>query len=176
GAAPHPSGAASADSARKTNCSDTPQDSLVCILPTTTAGSDGDAVGVAHEWFSSPVAAAAAPLWPGRVGSQTAWLPVPLRSGPRATANRSRPQPPAPNSHGPYPAPFRNYARSAAARVPTQTVTAGLPSFSAWTFSWSASCSPFVYGVSMPGDCPALLHILLFVCGKHSAPSRTPFR
>lgn len=28
----------------------------------------------------------------------------------------------------------------------------------------------------MPGDCPASLHILLFVCGKHSAPSRTPFR
>ena len=28
----------------------------------------------------------------------------------------------------------------------------------------------------MPGDCPASLHLLLFVCGKHSAPSRTPFR
>src|ERR1019366_1137101 len=26
------------------------------------------------------------------------------------------------------------------------------------------------------GDCPASLHLLLFVCGKHSAPSRTPFR
>jgi hypothetical protein len=31
-------------------------------------------------------------------------------------------------------------------------------------------------GVSMPGYCPALLHLLLLVCGKHSAPSRTPFR
>jgi hypothetical protein len=29
---------------------------------------------------------------------------------------------------------------------------------------------------SMPGYCPALLHLLLFACGKHSAPSRTPFR
>ena len=28
----------------------------------------------------------------------------------------------------------------------------------------------------MPGDCPASLHLLLLVCGKHSAPSRTPFR
>ena len=28
----------------------------------------------------------------------------------------------------------------------------------------------------MPGDCPASLHFLLFVCGKHSVPSRTPFR
>ena len=27
----------------------------------------------------------------------------------------------------------------------------------------------------MPGDCPASLHLLL-LCGKHSAPSRTPFR
>src|ERR1039458_6334978 len=28
----------------------------------------------------------------------------------------------------------------------------------------------------MPGDCPASLPLPLFVCGKHSAPSRTPFR
>jgi hypothetical protein len=28
----------------------------------------------------------------------------------------------------------------------------------------------------MPGNCPALLHLLLLACGKHSAPSRTPFR
>jgi len=28
----------------------------------------------------------------------------------------------------------------------------------------------------MPGYCPALPHLLLFACGKHSAPSRTPFR
>ena len=28
----------------------------------------------------------------------------------------------------------------------------------------------------MPGYCPASLLLLLFVCGKHSAPSRTPFR
>ena len=28
----------------------------------------------------------------------------------------------------------------------------------------------------MPGDCPASLHLLLFLCGKHSAPSRKPFR
>jgi hypothetical protein len=34
----------------------------------------------------------------------------------------------------------------------------------------------FIYGVSMPGNCPALLHLLLLACGKHSAPSRTPFR
>jgi hypothetical protein len=34
----------------------------------------------------------------------------------------------------------------------------------------------FFYGVSMPGDCPASLHLLPFLCGKYSAPSRTPFR
>src|SRR6266702_8290446 len=34
----------------------------------------------------------------------------------------------------------------------------------------------FIYGVSMPVDCPASLRLLLFICGKHSAPSRTPFR
>jgi hypothetical protein len=28
----------------------------------------------------------------------------------------------------------------------------------------------------MPGYCPALPHLLLFACGKHSAPSRTPSR
>ena len=31
-------------------------------------------------------------------------------------------------------------------------------------------------GVSMPVNCPAPLHLLLLACGKHSAPSRTPFR
>ena len=39
-AAPHPDVAASVDSARKTNCSDTPRDSLAGILPTPTAGAD----------------------------------------------------------------------------------------------------------------------------------------
>ncbi len=39
-----------------------------------------------------------------------------------------------------------------------------------------ARLSSFVDGVSMPGDCPASLHLLRFVCGKHSAPSRTLFR
>jgi hypothetical protein len=34
----------------------------------------------------------------------------------------------------------------------------------------------FIYGVSMPGDCPASLPLLRLACGKHSAPSRTPFR
>jgi hypothetical protein len=43
-------------------------------------------------------------------------------------------------------------------------------------FLLAGTLSSFIYGVSMPGDCPASLHILLFVCGKHSAPSRTPFR
>ena len=46
GAAPCPGAAANADSARKTNCSDTPRDSLDGILPTPTAGSDGDAAAV----------------------------------------------------------------------------------------------------------------------------------
>jgi hypothetical protein len=40
------------------------------------------------------------------------------------------------------PAPFRNCVRSGAAPTPTQTSTAGLPSFSAWTFSWPAPCPP----------------------------------
>jgi hypothetical protein len=34
----------------------------------------------------------------------------------------------------------------------------------------------FMHGVSMPVNCPAPLHLLLLACGKHSAPSRTPFR
>src|ERR1035441_5230598 len=43
-------------------------------------------------------------------------------------------------------------------------------------FLLAGTLSSFIYGVSMPGDCPASLHLLLLVCGKHSAPSRTPFR
>src|SRR5271167_2298284 len=43
-------------------------------------------------------------------------------------------------------------------------------------FLLAGTLSSFIDGVSMPGDCPASLHLLLFVCGKHSAPSRTPFR
>src|ERR1019366_2071183 len=43
-------------------------------------------------------------------------------------------------------------------------------------FLLAGTLSSFVDGVSMPGNCPASLHLLLFVCGKHSAPSRTPFR
>jgi hypothetical protein len=90
---------------------------------------DGDAVAVAHECFSSPVAAAAAPASTGPVDSPTTWLPVPLRCNLRATANRYRPLPPAPSSRGPCPDPSRNYARSGAAPTPTQTVTAAIPSF-----------------------------------------------
>src|SRR5271157_3817328 len=40
----------------------------------------------------------------------------------------------------------------------------------------AGTLSSLIDGVSMPGDCPASLHLLLLVCGKHSAPSRTPFR
>src|ERR1039458_5654578 len=43
-------------------------------------------------------------------------------------------------------------------------------------FLLAGTLSSLIDGVSMPGDCPASLHLLLFVCGKHSAPSRTPFR
>jgi hypothetical protein len=43
-------------------------------------------------------------------------------------------------------------------------------------FLLAGTLSSLIYGVSMPGDCPASLHLLLFVCGKHSTPSRTPFR
>src|ERR1035438_963542 len=43
-------------------------------------------------------------------------------------------------------------------------------------FLLAGTLSSFSDGVSMPGDCPASLHLLLLVCGKHSAPSRTPFR
>src|SRR5271167_4430102 len=43
-------------------------------------------------------------------------------------------------------------------------------------FLLAGTLSSLLDGVSMPGDCPASLHLLLFVCGKHSAPSRTPFR
>jgi hypothetical protein len=43
-------------------------------------------------------------------------------------------------------------------------------------FLLAGTLSSFIDGVSMPGDCPASLHLLLLVCGKHSAPSRTPFR
>ena len=45
----------------------------------------------------------------------------------------------------------------------------------AFTFL-AGTLSSSIYGVSMPGDCPASLQLLLFVCGKHSAQSRTPFR
>ncbi len=54
-AALHPGAAASADSARKTNCSGTPRDAPAGILPTPTAGSDDDVVAVADEWYSNPV-------------------------------------------------------------------------------------------------------------------------
>jgi hypothetical protein len=43
-------------------------------------------------------------------------------------------------------------------------------------FLLAGTLSSFIDGVSMPGDCPASLHLLLFVCGKQSAPRRTPFR
>src|SRR5208337_1321867 len=43
-------------------------------------------------------------------------------------------------------------------------------------FLLAGTLSSFIHGVSMPGICPASQHLLLFVCGKHSAPSRTPFR
>ena len=43
-------------------------------------------------------------------------------------------------------------------------------------FLLAGTLSSFIDGVLMPGDCPASLHLLLLVCGKHSAPSRTPFR
>src|ERR1019366_10548721 len=125
-AAPHPGAAASVDSARKTNCSDTLQDSPAGILPRPTAKSDGDAVAVADEWRSSLALAAVAPLRAARAGSQTAWLPVPLPPNLPATANRSQLTPPVPDTRGPSPAPFRNCARSGAAPAPTQTSTAGL--------------------------------------------------
>src|ERR1019366_9214720 len=76
GAAPHPGAAASADSARKTNCSDTPRNALAGILPTTTTESDDDAVAVAREWFSNLALTAVAPLLHARNGFQTAWLPI----------------------------------------------------------------------------------------------------
>lgn len=72
GAAPHPGAAASADSARKTNCSHTLRDGLAGILPTPTSGSDGDVAAAADESFSSPVVAAALALGRVRPGSQTA--------------------------------------------------------------------------------------------------------
>src|ERR1700690_2459418 len=78
-AAPHPGAVASADSARKTNCNDIPRDALAGILPRLTAVSDDDAVAVAHECRSSPAGDAASPFASEPVGSQTTWLPVPLR-------------------------------------------------------------------------------------------------
>src|SRR5664279_5339329 len=119
-----------------------PRDALAGILPTPTAGSDDDVVAVADEWYSNPVVTAVAPLRPARAGSQTAWLPVLLRPSLPATANRSRPPPPVPATRGPFPVPSRNCELSGVAPTPTQTVTAGLPLFSAWTFSWPAPCSP----------------------------------
>src|ERR1019366_8175754 len=142
GAAPHPGAAASVDSAHKTNCSDTLRDAPAGILPTPTAGSDDDVVAVADGWYSNPVAAAVAPLRPARAGSQTAWLPVLLRLNLPATANRSRPPLPVPDTRGLCPAPFRNCVRSGAAPTPTRNSTAGLPSFSAWTFSSPAPYPP----------------------------------
>src|ERR1022692_18715 len=76
-------------------------------------------------WYSNPVGTAVAPLRPARAGCQTAWLPVPLRPSPPATANRSRLLPPVPDTRGPCPAPFRNSVRSGAAPTLTRTSTAG---------------------------------------------------
>src|SRR5260370_1814975 len=121
------------------------------------AVSDGDAVAVGKECFASRVAAAAAPASTGRVDSKTTWLPVPLRSNLRATANGHRPLPPAPSSRGPCPDPSRNYARSGAAPTKTQTVSVAIPSFSAWTFSERHPVLLIIYGVSLPGNCPASL-------------------
>src|SRR6266404_5923300 len=81
-------------------------------------------VGVAHESPSTPVVAATAPLCRGRVGSQTACLPVLLRPTPPARAIPLPPLQHVPDTHGPCLAPFRNCVQSAAARTPTRTVTA----------------------------------------------------
>jgi hypothetical protein len=117
--------------------------------------SDGDAVAVAHECCSSPVADAASPLGSEPVGSQTAWLPVPLRSSLRATANRCQPQPPAPNSRGPCPA-IRNCARSVAAAAQLQPHPQDFLRFP----HGHSPCRHSVLlidGVSLPGNCPASL-------------------
>jgi hypothetical protein len=57
-------------------------------------------------------------------------------------AQAFRQRPTDPGCHRPFqilvdpcPAPFRNCVRSGAAPTPTRNSTAGLPSFSAWTFS-----------------------------------------
>src|SRR5271157_4748150 len=170
GAAPHP-GAASADSARKTNCSDIPRDALAGILPTPTARSDDDVV--ADEWYSNPVVTAVAPLRPARAGSRTAWLPILLRPSPPARANRSRLPPPVPDTRGPCPA---HSATACDLTLPQPQLEPQPQDLFDFSHGLSGTLSSFIYGVSMPGDCPASLRLLLFVCGKHSAPSLTPFR
>jgi hypothetical protein len=79
-AAPHPGVAASVDSVRKTNCSDTPRDSHAGVLPIPTAGSDDDVIAVADGWYSNPVVTAVAPLRPARAASSSS-SPKPSGNG-----------------------------------------------------------------------------------------------
>jgi len=175
-AAPHPGAAASADSAHKTNCSDTPGDSPAGILPRPTAASDDDVVVVADGWYSNPVATAVAPLRPARTGSQTAWLPVPLRLSPSGNG-----QPiPAATARSRYswtvPSPIPQLRAIWRCPNPNSNLNRRTSLTFRMDFLLAGTLSSFIDGVLMPVDCPALLHLLLFVCGKHSAPSRTPFR
>ena len=178
-AAPHPGAAANADSAGKTNCSDSPRDALADIVPTATAGSDADVAAAAHASLSSPVAAAAVPLAPPPVGSQTACFPVSSLQAfrQRPTDSRySRPfqivvdlASPIPQLRAiwrcPKPNSNRNRRTSLVFRMDFLRPAPDL------LYLW-------IYGLSMPGDCPASLCPFLrgSPCGKHSVPRRTPCR
>jgi hypothetical protein len=74
----------------------------------------------------------------------------------RATANRCLPRLPAPNSREPCSAPSRNRA---ICHCPSPNSNRRTASFSAWTFSLPALCSPHrrSFFVSLPGNCPASL-------------------
>jgi hypothetical protein len=104
----------------------------------------------------------------GSASSSSPSLPI--------TANQSRPQPPAPNSRGPYPAPLRNCARSGATPAPNSNRNRKASLIFRMDFLLADTLSSLIDGVSMPGDCPASLHLLLLASGKQFAPSRTPFR
>jgi hypothetical protein len=147
---------------------------LAGILPTLTAVSDGDAVAVAHECCSSPVADAASPLGSETVGSQTAWLPVPLRSSLRATANdasRSRPLQIVVDRAQPHPAPARDL--SLPQRQPSPN--SNLNRRTSFVFRMDILLAGTLFSSLIEFLCRVIVQrryrLLRLACGKHSAPS-----
>src|ERR1019366_3056438 len=111
----------------------------------------------------------------------TGWLPNSLASGSSSPKPSGNGQPiPAANARSRYswtvPSPIPQQRAIWRCPNPNSNLNRRTSLTLRMDFLLAGALSSFSDGVSMSGDCPASLHLLLLGCGKHSAPSRTPFR